>query len=149
MTLSLYNDEYFMREAYKEAQYAFNEGETPVGAILVSNNKIIARAHNMVEKLNDPTAHAEILAITTAANYLGSKYLNECTLYVTLEPCSMCAGASYWSQLQKIVIGAKDKKRGYSTHSKKMIHPKTEIVFGIMEEECSEILTIFFKKLRG
>lgn len=148
MTLSILSDEHFMREAYKEAQYAFEEGETPVGAVLVSNGRIIARAHNLVETLSDPTAHAEILAITSACDMLGSKYLNECTLYVTLEPCSMCAGATYWSQLQKIVFGASDEKRGYSAFSKKMIHPKTEIVKGIMADECSTLLKEFFQKLR-
>ena len=121
MTLSILSDEHFMREALKEAQYAFEEGETPVGAVLVSNGRIIARAHNQVEKLNDPTAHAEILAITSACDMLDSKYLNECSLYVTLEPCSMCAGATYWSQLQKIVFGASDVKRGYSSLNKSMI----------------------------
>jgi len=148
MTLSILSDEHFMKEALKEAQYAFEEGETPVGAVLVSNGRIIARAHNQVETLNDPTAHAEILAITSACDMLGSKYLNECTLYVTLEPCSMCIGASYWSQLQKIVMGATDEKRGYSAFSKKLVHPKTEIVKGIMADECSSILKAFFQKLR-
>ena len=148
MTLSLLTDEHFMKEALKEASYAFEEGETPVGAVLVSNNKIIARAHNQVEKLNDPTAHAEVLAITSACDMLGSKFLNECTLYVTLEPCGMCAGATYWSQLGKIVIGASDEKRGYSVLNKKLIHPKTEIVKGIMADECSAILKEFFQKLR-
>lgn len=148
MTLSILSDEHFMKEALKEAQHAFDEGETPVGAILVSNGRIIARAHNQVERLNDPTAHAEILAITSACDMLGSKYLNECTLYVTLEPCSMCAGATYWSQLQKIVIGASDEKRGYSSLNKSMIHPKTEIVKGIMADESSALLKDFFQKLR-
>lgn len=148
MTLSIMSDEHFMREALKEASYAFEEGETPVGAVLVSNGRIIARAHNQVERLNDPTAHAEILAITSACDMLGSKYLNECTLYVTLEPCSMCAGATYWSQLQKIVFGASDEKRGYSSLNKAMIHPKTEIVKGIMADESSALLKEFFKKLR-
>lgn len=148
MTLSILSDEHFMNEALNEAQYAFDEGETPVGAVLVSNGRIIAKAHNQVERLNDPTAHAEILAITSACDMLGSKYLNECTLYVTLEPCSMCAGATYWSQLQKIVFGASDEKRGYSSLNKKLLHPKTEIVKGIMADECSAILKEFFQKLR-
>ena len=148
MTLSILSDEHFMNEALKEAQYAFDEGETPVGAVLVSNGRIIARAHNQVETLNDPTAHAEILAITSACDMLGSKYLNECTLYVTLEPCGMCAGASYWSQLQKIVFGASDEKRGYSALNKSLVHPKTEIVKGILADESAHLLKTFFQKLR-
>ena len=148
MTLSLLSDEYFMKEAFKQAQYAFDEGETPVGAVLVANNRIIAKAYNQVEKLNDPTAHAEILVITSASHMLGSKYLNECTLYVTLEPCSMCAGACYWSQLKKIVYGASDQRRGYSSFNKNLIHPKTEVVKGIMADECTAIMRNFFKEIR-
>ena len=148
MTLSLLSDEHFMKEALKEAQYAFDEGETPVGAILVANNRIVAKAHNLVETLNDPTAHAEVLAITSACDALGTKYLNECTLYVTLEPCGMCAGASYWSRLKKIVFGASDEIRGYSSLNKKLIHPKTEIIKGILADESSALLKQFFQKLR-
>lgn len=148
MTLLLQSDEHFMREALKEAQLAFDEGEIPVGAVMVSKGRIIARAHNQVERLNDPTAHAEILAITSACDGLGSKYLNECMLYVTLEPCGMCAGASYWSQLSKIVFGASDEKRGFSSLNKQLIHPKTEIVKGVMADECSTLLTDFFQRLR-
>ena len=148
MTLSLLSDEHFMKEALKEAQYAYEEGETPVGAVLVANNRIVAKAHNLVETLNDPTAHAEVLAITSACDSLGTKFLNECILYVTLEPCGMCAGASYWSQLGKIVVGASDEKRGYSSLNKKLIHPKTEIVKGILADESSALLKQFFQKLR-
>lgn len=148
MTLSVLSDEHFMKEALKEAQYAFEEGETPVGAVLVSNGRILARAHNQVEKLNDPTAHAEILAITSACDSLGTKFLNECTLYVTLEPCGMCAGAGYWSQLKKVVYGANDEKRGFASLNKNLIHPKTELVKGILAEECSALLIDFFQQLR-
>lgn len=148
MTFSLQSDEHYMGEALKEAQIAFEEGETPVGAVMVSKGRIIARAHNQVERLNDPTAHAEILAITSACDGLSSKYLNECTLYVTLEPCGMCAGAAYWSQLSKIVFGATDEKRGFSSLSKQLVHPKTEIVKGILAQECGAVLTAFFQKLR-
>lgn len=146
--LSVFSDEHFMKEAFKEAQKAFDEDEVPVGAIVVCENKIIARAHNMTERLNDVTAHAEMLAFTSATDYLGGKYLNECTLYVTLEPCVMCAGASYWTQLKKVVYAASDKKRGFNNHSENLLHPKTEIVKGILEEESSAILKEFFAKKR-
>ena len=149
MTLSLLSDEHFMKEALKEAQYAFEEGETPVGAILVANNRVVAKGHNLVETLNDPTAHAEILVITSACDSLGTKFLNECTLYVTLEPCGMCAGATYWSQLGKIVYGASDEKRGFNSLNKKLVHPKTEISKGILADECGAILKKFFQKLRN
>lgn len=148
MTLSLYSDEYFMGEALKQAQMAFEANEVPIGAVIVCKNKIIAKAHNQTEKLNDPTAHAEILAITTACEYLGSKYLTDCTLYVTLEPCSMCAGAIFWSQLEKIVYGASDEKRGYTAFNTNIILPKTTIINGIKAEECSALVKDFFKKLR-
>ena len=149
MELTALSDEYFMREALKEAQKAFDAEEIPVGAIVVCNNKIIARAHNLTERLNDVTAHAEMQVITAAANYLGGKYLDECTLYVTLEPCVMCAGAIGWSQLGKIVYGATDTKRGYNLlNEKKVLHPKTEIVSGILQDECANMMRTFFLKRR-
>lgn len=147
--LSVFSDEHFMKEAFKEAKKAFDEDEVPVGAVIVCDNKIIARAHNMTERLNDVTAHAEMLAFTSATDFLGGKYLNECTLYVTLEPCVMCAGASYWTQLKKVVYGASDDKRGFAKHSENLLHPKTEISKGILEVESSAILKDFFAKKRG
>ena len=138
-----------MREALKEAAKAFDIGEVPVGAVVVSNNRIIARAHNQTEKLTDATAHAEMLAITAAANYLGSKYLSECTLYVTLEPCVMCAGALHWTQLEKLVFGASDIQRGYSMVSTPLLHPRTEVVKGIKADECKKFITDFFKRIRN
>jgi tRNA(adenine34) deaminase len=146
--MELYTDEYFMREALKEAQKAFEIGEVPVGAVIVCNNRIIARAHNQTEKLTDATAHAEMLATTSAANYLGSKYLNECTLYVTLEPCVMCAGALHWVQLKKLVFGASDVQRGYSLVKSPVLHPKTEVVTGVKAEEAKTLIDAFFKKIR-
>ena len=146
--LSVFSDEYFMKEALKEAQKAFDEDEVPVGAIVVCDNKIIARAHNMTEKLNDVTAHAEMLAITSATNFLGGKYLNECSIYITLEPCTMCAGALYWSQVKKIVFAATDEKRGFNSIGKNILHPKTTIVSNIMHEEATQLLTTFFKTKR-
>ena len=143
-----YNDEYFMIQAYNEAQKAFDLGEVPVGAVIVINNQIIARAHNFTEKLNDVTAHAEIQAITAAAENLGGKYLNGCTLYVTLEPCVMCAGALYWSQLDKVVFAAKDEKRGAGRFKNELYHPKTMISNGIMEKECGELIKLFFATKR-
>ncbi len=143
-----FNDEYFMKRAFAEAVQALEEGEIPVGAVVVSQGKIIARAHNLTETLNDVTAHAEMQAITAAANMLGGKYLNDCTLYVTLEPCVMCAGALGWSQIGKIVYGASDEKRGYKKFASKAIHPKTEVVGGVFETECGEILQEFFRKKR-
>ena len=137
-----------MNEALKEAHKAVLADEVPVGAIIVCDNQIIARAHNYTERLNDVTAHAEMQAFTSASDYLGGKYLNECTLYVTLEPCNMCAGASYWTQLKKVVFGASDKKRGFSNMKENILHPKTEIISGVLEEECSKILKEFFKKKR-
>lgn len=147
--LSVFSDDHFMKEAFKEAQKAFEEDEVPVGAIIVCENKIIARAHNMTERLNDVTAHAEMLAFTSATDFLGGKYLNECTLYVTLEPCVMCAGASYWTQLKKVVYAASDQNRGFSKHSDSLLHPKTEIVSGILAEDCAKILKEFFSKKRS
>ncbi|MEQ8551065.1 MAG: nucleoside deaminase [Cyclobacteriaceae bacterium] len=146
--LSIHSDEHFMKQALKEAEKAFEKGEIPIGAVVVSNKTIIARGHNQVEQLNDCTAHAEMLAITSAQNYLGSKYLDQCTLYVTLEPCVMCAGALYWSQLEKLVFAAKDEKRGFSNHGK-LLHPKTSILSGLLEEESSILIKSFFKQLRG
>ena len=146
--IDLQSDEYFMKEALKEAQKALAENEVPVGAVVVSRGKVVARAHNQVETLKDPTAHAEMLAITSASNAFGSKYLTECTLYVTLEPCVMCAGASVWSQIGKIVFGAFDTDRGFSRLSPPVLHKKTEVVSGILADECSRLLTDFFQKLR-
>ena len=137
-----------MKEALKEASLAYKKDEIPIGAIIVHNKTIIARAHNLTETLNDVTAHAEMQAFTAAENYLGGKYLKECILYVTLEPCVMCAGAAYWSQISKIVYGASDKKRGFSQINSKILHPKTEIISGILENECSDIIIDFFKKKR-
>lgn len=136
-----------MKKALQEAEMAFEKDEIPVGAIIVVNNQVIARTHNLTELLNDVTAHAEMQAITSAANFLGGKYLKGCTLYVTLEPCQMCAGALYWSQISKIVIGASDEKRGYKILGTQ-IHPKTEVVSGVLEKECAELMTSFFQKKR-
>jgi tRNA(adenine34) deaminase len=143
-----FSEQYFMKQAFVEAQKAKEKNEVPVGAVIVCNNQIIARAHNLTETLNDVTAHAEMLAITAAAEYLGGKYLNECTLYVTLEPCVMCAGALNWSQIKRIVFGASDEKRGFARCQPSLIHPKTEIVSGIMKEECQDIIQDFFKQKR-
>ena len=148
MEINPFDDTYFMKEALKEAQKAFVKDEVPVGAVIVCENQIIARAHNYTEALNDVTAHAEMQAFTAAADYLGGKYLNECTLYVTLEPCVMCGGASYWTQLKKIVFGAADEKRGFSILSENILHPKTEVKSGLMKEECSKLLTDFFQSKR-
>jgi len=145
---TILSDEYFMREALKEAKKAFDADEIPVGAIVVCNNRIIARAHNLTERLNDVTAHAEMQAITSAANFLNGKYLNECTMYITLEPCVMCAGALSWSQIGKIVYGASDTKRGFNLVGNKILHPKTELISGIIADECSELLKTFFQKKR-
>lgn len=136
-----------MRKALDEAYAAFERDEIPVGAIVVSNNKIIAKGHNLTETLTDVTAHAEMQSITAAANYLGGKYLIDCTLYVTLEPCVMCAGALYWSQISKVVVGARDEKRGFLQAGVKL-HPKTQISFGVLENECSEVMKEFFKAKR-
>jgi tRNA(adenine34) deaminase len=143
-----FSDEYFMKKAFAEALQAFDKGEIPVGAVVVANGKIIARAHNLTETLNDVTAHAEMQAITAAANLLGGKYLNDCVLYVTLEPCVMCAGALGWSQIGKIVYGAPDEKRGFKKFAPKSLHPKTEIIGGVLEIECIELLQEFFKNKR-
>ena len=141
-------DDFFMREALKEARKAFEKDEVPVGAVIVANDRIIARACNLTETLNDVTAHAEMQAITAAASYLGGKYLKDCTLYVTLEPCLMCAGALYWAQITRSVYGATDVKRGFSLNPVSPLHPSTTITNGILETECAGILTDFFKKKR-
>lgn len=143
-----FDDTYFMKKALQEAGLAFDKNEVPVGAVIVMNNQIIARAHNLTETLNDVTAHAEMQAFTAAADFLGGKYLKECTLYVTLEPCQMCAGASYWTQIGKIVYGATEVKRGF-TVLKTTLHPKTIVVGGILENECSALLTRFFIEKRN
>ena len=146
--LQVFSDEYFMNEALKEAEKAVKSDEVPVGAVIVCKNKIIARAHNLTERLNDVTAHAEMQAFTMAADYIGGKYLDECTLYVTLEPCVMCAGAAYWTQLGKLVYGASDSKRGYSQISPSPLHPKTVVVSGVLAEPCGKIVSDFFKSKR-
>lgn len=146
--MELYTEAYFMREAIKEAVKALEAGEVPVGAVVVCKNKIIARGHNQTEKLTDATAHAEMLSITAAANHLGSKYLNECTLYVTLEPCAMCAAASHWTQLHKLIFGASDLQRGYSLVRTPLLHPRTEVAKGIMADESRKLLETFFKSIR-
>ena len=146
--MELFNDEYFMRRALQEAELAYKEGEIPVGAVVVSQNRIIARAHNLTETLTDVTAHAEMQAITSAANLLGGKYLNECVLYVTVEPCVMCAGALGWSQIGKIVYGASDEKRGFRKYAPEAFHPKTEVVSGLLETECAALMTDFFSERR-
>jgi len=137
-----------MKAALAEARKAFDNDEIPVGAVIVCKKQIIARAHNMTEKLNDVTAHAEMISFTSASNYLNSKYLTDCTLYVTLEPCIMCAGASFWTQIDRIVFGASDEKRGYSSTSLNITHPKTLVIGGVMEKECSELLKEFFRRKR-
>lgn len=148
MPLNVSSDEFFMKEALKEAQKAFDEDEIPVGAVIVCNNRIIARAHNLTERLNDVTAHAEMQAFTAASSFLGAKYLIDCTLYVTVEPCIMCAGAAYWAQIGNIVYGADDPKKGYSTLDTAVFHPKTRVVKGILENECAELMKVFFNKKR-
>ncbi|MBS3993513.1 MAG: nucleoside deaminase [Bacteroidetes bacterium] len=145
---NLFDDYYFMKRALAEAEIAFSKGEVPVGAVVVLNNQIIARAHNLTEALNDVTAHAEMQAFTAAADYLGGKYLNECVLYVTLEPCQMCAGASYWAQIGKLVYGARDERRGF-LHFKTQLHPKTQVIGGVLEEECGKLIKRFFIEKRN
>ena len=141
-------DERYMREALKLAQKAYEEDEVPIGAVIVCQGKIIGKGYNLTERLNDVTAHAEMQAFTAAANYLGGKYLKDCTLYVTVEPCVMCAGASYWSQITRIVYGARDEKRGYASFNEKIIHPKTKIVAGVLAEESTNLMRSFFKSKR-
>lgn len=144
-----FNDEFFMQQAILEAKKAFSIDEVPVGAVIVIKDRIIARGHNLSERLNDVTAHAEVLAITAASEYLGAKYLKECTLYVTLEPCVMCSGALYWSQIDRVVIGAMDEKRGASKFSPRTYHPKTLVENGVLEKECSILLKEFFLQKRN
>ena len=148
MDIPLFSDAWFMKEALKEAQKAFEKDEVPVGAVIVCNNTIIARAHNLTEMLNDVTAHAEMQAFTSASGNLGGKYLQECSLYVTLEPCIMCAGAAFWTRIGKIVWGANDDKRGFTLTNKNLLHPKTIIITRIMENECAAVLRDFFRKKR-
>lgn len=145
-----YDDEYFMRQALRQAHDAYEEGEVPIGAVLVIDNKIIARDHNRVERLNDPTAHAEVLVVTSACSHLGAKYLPDATLYVTIEPCHMCAGALYWSKLKRVVFGASDVKQGYRFfyQNKNPFHPKTEVIGGTLAEECAQLIKDFFKEKR-
>lgn len=147
MELSIFSDEHFMKEALKEASKAFDKDEVPVGVVVVANKRVIARAHNLTEALNDVTAHAEMQAITSAADFIGGKYLKGCTVYVTLEPCVMCAGALFWSQVDKVVYGASDDKRGFSTVGN-LLHPKTKVIAGVMAEDCADLLKLFFQKKR-
>lgn len=142
------DDVLYMKQALAEAQKAYGRGEVPVGAVVVCKDRIIARSHNLTETLNDVTAHAEMQAITAAANYLGGKYLSDCTLYVTVEPCVMCAGAIAWSQLGRLVFGAADEKRGYQKFAPQSLHPKTDVVQGVMEDECARLMKGFFQRRR-
>lgn len=141
-------DDYFMRQALAEARKALEKDEVPVGAVIVANGRIIARAHNLTETLNDVTAHAEMQAFTAASNSLDSKYLNDCTLYVTLEPCVMCAGAAFWTQIGRLVYGASDPKRGFTLIARPLLHPKTEVVSGVLQAECASLVTGFFERKR-
>jgi tRNA(adenine34) deaminase len=146
--MELYSDDYFMSEALKEALLAADDNEVPIGAVIVNNNRIIGRGHNMVEKLNDVTAHAEIIAITAASEFFRNKYLTGSAMYVTIEPCMMCATAIGWAQIPKLIYGADDPKKGFTTISTKVLHPKTKVVGGILKKECSSLITDFFKKKR-
>lgn len=146
--MNLFDDVYFMKQALLEAREAASEGEVPVGAVIVCGDRIIARAHNQTERLNDPTAHAEMLAVTSATSVLGAKYLTDCRLYVTVEPCVMCAGAIGWAQLAVVVYGAPDEKRGFSRYAPQAFHPKTEVRSGILEKECAAEMQAFFRKRR-
>ena len=148
MTLTIFSDKYFMKEALKEAKKAFDQDEVPVGAVIVCDQRIIARTHNLTETLTDVTAHAEMQAFTAASGFIGGKYLKDCTIYVTLEPCVMCAGAAFWTQIGKIVFGAFDEKRGYSLLSKPVLHPSTGIISGILEAESKQLLQDFFRNKR-
>jgi tRNA(adenine34) deaminase len=148
MTLNPFNDDYFMKKAYDEACIAFEEGEVPVGVVVVCNNQIIGKGYNQVEKMNDVTSHAEIIAITAAANHLGSKYLDDCRIYVTLEPCVMCAAAISFAHIPQVIIGTKDPKRGFSLYKPKIFPAKTKVKFGVMQELCNEIILNFFKPKR-
>jgi tRNA(adenine34) deaminase len=144
---NIFDDGYFMRKAFAEAKDAADKGEIPVGAVVVIDNRVIARGHNLTELLHDVTAHAEMQCVTAAANFLGGKYLKGCTLYVTLEPCQMCAGALYWSQISKVVFGASDQQRGYRALGGQL-HPKTEVIAGVMEQECAALMLSFFRERR-
>lgn len=144
---NIFTDDYFMKKALLEAEMAFEKGEIPVGAVVVIDNRVIARSHNLTELLNDVTAHAEMQAVTAAANFLGGKYLKDCTLYVTLEPCQMCAGALYWSQVSRVVFGASDEQRGFRKMGGQL-HPKTAVTSGILENECAALMKSFFKSKR-
>ncbi len=146
--MRLFSDEYYMEQALLLAHQAADEGEIPVGAIVVSQQRVIGKGYNQTERFHDVTAHAEIIAITAASHYLGGKYLTDCTLYVTLEPCVMCSGALYWSQIGRVVYGATDEKRGFSRIATPLLHPKTRLLTGILAEECQELLLNFFKRLR-
>ena len=146
--LSIHTDDYYMQQAINEAVKGAEVGEIPVGVVIFCQNQIIARAHNQTETLLDVSAHAEMIAITAAASYLGSKYLTDCTMYVTLEPCIMCAGALYWSQISKIVYGASDEKRGFMRYGKELLHPSTKLEYGIKHDVCAKLLTDFFEKKR-
>ncbi len=146
--MMILDDEYFMRQALKEARDAFDKEEVPVGAVIVADQRIIARAHNLTETLNDVTAHAEMQAITAAANIMGGKYLTDCTLYVTVEPCPMCAGALRWAQVARVVYGASDEKRGFSKVSPHLLHPKTVVTPGVMAEDCADLMKLFFARVR-
>jgi tRNA(adenine34) deaminase len=148
MPLQVYDDTYFMQQALGQARLAAAGGEIPVGAVVVANERIIARGHNQTERLSDVTAHAEIIALTAAANHLGDKYLHDCTIYVTLEPCPMCAGALAWSQVSRIVYGASDDKRGFMRFGRELLHPKTKLEFGVLHEECGALMTDFFRGRR-
>ena len=145
----MFDDKYFMRQALVEAKAAGEDGEIPIGAVMACRNSIIARSHNLTETLHDVTAHAEMQAITAAAETIGGKYLTDCTLYVTVEPCVMCAGALGWSQISRIVYGASDPRRGYSRIAPDALHPRTEVVSGVLEEECRQLMVDFFKNKRG
>jgi tRNA(adenine34) deaminase len=146
--LSVLSDEYFMQQALKEADKAIEADEVPVGAVIVCNNQIIARAHNQTEILNDVTAHAEILAITAASTHLGNKYLKECTIFITLEPCPMCASALNWAQIGRVVYGAPDDKRGFMNYGRSLLHPATKLEFGVLHEKCATVMAEFFKNKR-
>ncbi len=149
MDAMIFGDEYYMKLALKEAVYALEEDEVPVGAIVICNNRIIGKGYNQTEKLKDVTAHAEMIAITAASNYLGSKFLEDCTIYVTLEPCLMCASALKWARIARLVYGASDPKAGYSLVRGKVLHPKTEVLTGVLEQECSSLVTDFFRQKRA